>query len=98
VRCTHLKQVRKNSRSRVPAALQKGIAPQAGPPSHRISRSAEGRPPDGSIMRVGRAREAFHCYFHVFRTPYAKLRSKKTEDIGIIYGFEISSNFDFFTF
>ncbi|SPJ15115.1 hypothetical protein SBDP2_2160002 [Syntrophobacter sp. SbD2] len=40
---------------------------------------------------------SFHCYFHVFRTPDAKLGSKKTEDIGIIYGFEISSNFDFFT-
>jgi hypothetical protein len=97
-----LKQVRKNSRSRVPAALQKGIAPQAGLPSHRISRSAEGRPPDGSIMRVGRAREAFHCYFHVFRTPernFAKKNSvsRKADDIAIIYGFEISSNFDFFT-
>ena len=53
-------------------------------------------------MRVGRAREAFHCYFHVFRTPernFAKksCAAKKAEDIGIIYGFEISSNFDFLT-
>jgi len=53
-------------------------------------------------MRVGRAREAFHCYFHVFRTPernFAKKNSvsRKADDIAIIYGFEISSNFDFFT-